>query len=250
MKSWIFALSPLLTRPSLRVCGPVWYFKLFETSSILCLTELLWADSDCTRSPNTAHQCSIPTVKKMFTSDNLNELSTRNSQDLYTSSKRIDLRKVTFGEAKLRPFTMSSKRRVSLPTHTRPVSYPANEEQSLPQPSQPSIHDTPGWLFTLEGYLVVSMLVKTNLIFCLSQRPWGFLEMMTRRWDLPKLTLPQCSESLSLTIPLSKFPRINHSHSIHLTLREQVLSLIFSTILRPSHPQIWAFHRRQPREVI
>ena len=94
----------------------------------------------------------------MLTSDNLNELSKRNSQERSTSPKRIDLRKVTFGDAKLRPFAKSQRRRVSLPTHT---SYPGNEEQRLPQPSQPSIHDS-GWLFNLEGYLVVSMLVQTD----------------------------------------------------------------------------------------
>ena len=108
----------------------------------------------------------------MFTSDNLNELSIRNPQERYTSLKRIDLRKVTFGGTKLRPFSKSQKRRVSLPTHTRSISYPVYEdsEQSLPQPTQSSIHDS-GWLFHLDGYLVVSVLAQTNLIFCLSQRP-------------------------------------------------------------------------------
>ena len=90
----------------------------------------------------------------MFTSDNLNERSRRNSQERYFSPKRIDLRKVAFGDAKPRPFAKSQKRRVSLPTHPNSVSYPANGEQSLPQPSQPSINDS-GWLFHLKGYLVV-----------------------------------------------------------------------------------------------
>ena len=108
----------------------------------------------------------------MFTSDNLNELSKRNSQG-YTSTppKRIDLRKVAFGDAKLRPFAKSQKRKVSLPTRTRSVSYPGNEDQRLPQPSQPSIHDS-GWLFHLEGYLVVPMLVQTDFdILSFSQSP-------------------------------------------------------------------------------
>lgn len=114
----------------------------------------------------------------MFTSDNLSERSKRNPQERYTLPngivlrkvvkrrpfaeplnpqerytlpKRIDLRKV----AKLRPFEKPLERRVSSPTHTRSDSYPANEEQCLPQPSQPSILDS-GWLFHLESYLVLS----------------------------------------------------------------------------------------------
>jgi hypothetical protein len=98
----------------------------------------------------------------MLTSVNLNELSKRHPQERYTSPKRIDLRQVAFEDAKLRPFAKPQRRRVSLPTHTRSVSYSANEEQSLLQPSQPSIHDSAGRLFHLEGHLVVSMLVQTN----------------------------------------------------------------------------------------
>lgn len=94
----------------------------------------------------------------MSTSDNI---SVGNPQGRCTSLKRIDLRKVAFGSpgTKLRPFAKSQKRRVSLPTHSRSISYPAYKEQSLP--SQPSIHES-GWLFHLEGYLVVSVLVQTN----------------------------------------------------------------------------------------
>ena len=94
----------------------------------------------------------------MSTSDNI---SVGNPQERCTSLKRIDLRKVAFGSpgTKLRPFAKSQKRRVSLPTHTRSISYPAYKEQSLP--NQPSIHDS-GWLFHLEGYLVVPMLVQTD----------------------------------------------------------------------------------------
>ena len=96
----------------------------------------------------------------MFTSDNLNEPSQRDRQERYISPKRIDLRKVAIGDAKLRQLGKSQMRRVSLPTRTRSISYPAYEEQSLPRPSQPSIHDS-GWLFHFEGSLVVSM-VQTN----------------------------------------------------------------------------------------
>ena len=107
----------------------------------------------------------------MSTSDNLNERSKRNPQERYTSPKRIDLRKVAFGDVtKLRPFAKTQKRRASSPIHARSVSYPSNEEQCLPKPSQPSIHDS-GWPFHLEGYLVLSMLVQTNFDICLSQRP-------------------------------------------------------------------------------
>ena len=100
----------------------------------------------------------------MFSSDNLNERSKRNPQERYTPPKRIDLRKVAFGDAKLRPFSKTQRRRASSPIHARSVSYPAYEEQCLPQPSQPSIHDS-GWPFHLEGYLVLSMLVQTNFVF-------------------------------------------------------------------------------------
>jgi hypothetical protein len=81
----------------------------------------------------------------MFTSDYLNERSMRKPQEeRYTSPKRIDLRKVAFGDAKLKPFARFQKRRAS-----------SAYEQSLPQPSQPSIHDS-GWLFHFEGSLVLS----------------------------------------------------------------------------------------------
>ena len=160
-----FTTSRILTPTDSPIIRSMWsclilliFLNLFYTVSSET-TKSFYADSDCARSPTTAHRRSITTeTDHMLTSDNLNELSKRNSQERSTSPKRIDLRKVTFGDAKLRPFAKSQRRRVSLPTHT---SYPGNEEQRLPQPSQPSIHDS-GWLFNLEGYLVVSMLVQTD----------------------------------------------------------------------------------------
>lgn len=148
MKSW--SLAPhLLTYPSFRVRGPVWYFVFFQWCVLM---RPFWADSNCTRSPTTARRRSNPTeTDPMPNSDYLNEhyeLIVRNLQEKYPSLKRIDLRKVAFGGTKLRP-SKFQKRRISLPTHTRSISYPTYEEQSLPQLSQPSIHDS-GWLFHLE----------------------------------------------------------------------------------------------------
>ena len=85
-------------------------------------------------------------IDHLLTSNNPNERPERNLQEQHTLPRRIDLRTVAFGDAKLRLFAKLQKRRASSPTRPRSVLYPADEEQSLPY--QTLIHDS-GWLFRL-----------------------------------------------------------------------------------------------------